>query len=56
MQKNVWILVYVDYLIVTGDNEKAVEGIIKIICCQFKCHDLGVLKSFLGIEVTRQND
>lgn len=51
-----WILMYVDDLIVIANNDHAVETIIKMICCEFNCHDLGILKSFLGREVTRQND
>lgn len=50
---NVWILVYVDDMIATGDNDNAVEKIIKLIYYEFKCRDLGILKTFLGIEVTR---
>lgn len=43
-------------MIVTGDNNTSIENVIKIICLEFKCRDLGILKSFLGIEVTRQHD
>lgn len=50
---NIWIL---DDLIIIRDNSNGTENIIKIIYFEFKCRDLGTLKSFLGIEVTRQND
>lgn len=33
----VWILVYVDDLIVTGDNSRVVENIISLICARFRC-------------------
>lgn len=51
---DIWILVYVDNLIVTKDNNVAFENVIKTICSKFKCRDLGFLTSFLDIEVTRQ--
>lgn len=52
---HVWILVYVDDLVVTGNDDHAIEKIIKMVCFEFKCRDLGV-KTSLGIEVTRQKD
>lgn len=47
---------YVDDLIVIGDSTHAIENIIKMIYYEFKYRDLGILKTFLAIEVTKQND
>jgi hypothetical protein len=46
----VFIIVYVDDLIVGGDNEKEVEHV-KSLKQKFDMKDLGELKFFLGIEV-----
>lgn len=51
-----WILVYVNDLTVIDDNVTVIENIIKMNYHEFKCHDLENLKSFFGIEVTKQND
>lgn len=48
--------VYVDDLIIIGDNPQVIEEIIAIICAEFRCCDLGLLESFLEIEVTIQHD
>lgn len=47
---------YVDDLIITRDTTIANENVIKLICAEFRCRDLGLWRSFLGIEVTRQSD
>lgn len=41
----------VDLIIICG-NTNVVENIIRLICFEFKNQDLGLLRSFLGIEVT----
>ena len=47
------ILVYVDDIILAGNNLQYIEETKQFLAQQFKLKDLGVLKYFLGIEVTR---
>ncbi len=47
------ITIYVDDLIVGGDNEKEVEHVKSLLKQKFDMKDLGELKFFLGIEVIR---
>ncbi len=47
------ITIYVDDLIVKGDNEKEVEHVKSFFKRKFDMKDLGELKFFLGIEVIR---
>lgn len=47
---------YVDDLIVIGNNNEVIENVIKRVFDEFHCRDLGILKTFLGIEVISQND
>jgi hypothetical protein len=47
------ITIYVDDLIVAGDNEKVVEHVKNLLKQKFNMKDLGELKFFLGIEVIR---
>jgi hypothetical protein len=47
------ITIYVDDLIVGGDNEKKVEHVKRLLKQKFDMKDLGELKFFLGIEVIR---
>jgi len=47
------LLIYVDDMIVTGNNEKSISIVKAFIQSQFKTKDLGTLKYFLGIEVAR---
>jgi hypothetical protein len=45
------ITIYVDDLIVGGDNEKEIEYVKSFFKQKFDMKDLGELKFFLGIEV-----
>ena len=45
------MLVYVDDLIITGENEDEINTLKKSLHHKFAIKDLGVLKYFLGIEV-----
>ncbi|GJU24749.1 ribonuclease H-like domain-containing protein, partial [Tanacetum coccineum] len=45
------LLVYVDDIIITGNNSTEIENINKFLKTKFKIKDLGKLKYFLGIEV-----
>jgi len=47
------ITIYVDDLIVGGDNEKEVEHVKRLLKQKFDMKDLGEFKFFLGIEVIR---
>ena len=47
------LLVYVDDIIVTGNDEKEKESLEKCLAREFEIKELGKLKYFLGIEVAR---
>jgi hypothetical protein len=46
------VLVYIDDLIITSDNEEEINTLKKSLQGKFAIKDLGVLKYFLGIEMT----
>ena len=46
------LLVYVDNIIVTGNDEREKHDVKKILAKEFELKELGKLKYFLGIEVT----
>ena len=45
------VIVYVDDIIVTGDDFEEIERLTKKLAKEFEIKDLGRLKYFLGIEV-----
>jgi len=47
------VLVYVDDLIISGNNHKAIVQFKSYLSDCFHMKDLGVLKYFLGVEVAR---
>lgn len=47
------ILVYVDDMLITGNNLKIIEATKKNLHAAFKIKDLGELRYFLGIEFSR---
>ena len=47
------VLLYVDDMVITGNNEKTIRDLKKFLDSYFKIKDLGQLKYFLGIEVAR---
>jgi Reverse transcriptase (RNA-dependent DNA polymerase) len=49
------ILVYVDDVIITGNNEKSIREIKRQLKDKFDIKDLGHLKYFLGIEIAHSN-
>ncbi|KAJ0727195.1 putative RNA-directed DNA polymerase [Helianthus annuus] len=49
----IYVLVYVDDIIITGNNNQAVDHIIQSLSSSFAVKDLGSLHYFLGIEVIR---
>lgn len=51
-----YILVYVDDIIITGCKLTNVQSIIQKLSARFSLKDLGPLSYFLGTEVTRKSD
>ena len=51
MGKLTIVIVYVDDIIVTGDDFEEIERLTKKLAKEFEIKDLGRLKYFLGIEV-----
>ncbi|KAH9752394.1 retrovirus-related pol polyprotein from transposon RE1 [Citrus sinensis] len=47
------LIVYVDDMVVTGNDEEETEALQKYLSREFEMNDLGALKYFLGIEVSR---
>ena len=47
------MIVYVDDIIITGDNDKEIEMLKRQLTREFEVKDLGQLRYFLGIEVSR---
>ena len=45
------ILVYVDDLIITGNDSSLIDQVIKLLSHEFDCRDLGSLGFFLGMEI-----
>ncbi|KAJ0890765.1 putative RNA-directed DNA polymerase [Helianthus annuus] len=45
------LLVYVDDIVITGNNDSEIDKIKSLLSNNFKIKDLGVLKYFLGLEV-----
>lgn len=52
----VYILIYVDHLIVTGNNDEEIQILTKYLHKTFSIKDLGDIAYFLGIEVKRQSN
>jgi hypothetical protein len=48
-----FVLVYVDDIIVVSSDQKAIEGLLRELGKEFALKDLGNLHYFLGIEVTK---
>lgn len=47
------LIVYVDEIILTGDNIDEMEQLKKSLASEFEIKDLGQLRYFLGMEVAR---
>ena len=47
------LIVYVNDIILTGDDSNELEKLKKDIVCDFEIKDLGALKYFLGMEFAR---
>ncbi|KAH9701552.1 protein kinase domain-containing protein [Citrus sinensis] len=55
-ERQIHVLVYVDDIIVTGNDHAAIQNFKTYLSDYFHMKDLGVLKYFLGIEVARGPD
>jgi hypothetical protein len=49
----IYLLVYVDDLLLTGNNSTLLRHLITLLNSEFKIRDLGFVRYFLGIEVTK---
>ncbi len=47
----VYLVVYVDDMLICGQQRETVEAVIEKLQKKFKCKDLGTVKSFLGLEI-----
>ena len=47
------LIVYVDDIILTGDDTREVERLKKVLVIEFEVKDLGQMQYFLGMEVAR---
>jgi transposase InsO family protein len=50
------LIIYVDDMIITGDNHEEIQTLEKRLCKEFEMKNLGNLRYFLGIEVARNKD
>ncbi|RVW94062.1 Retrovirus-related Pol polyprotein from transposon RE1 [Vitis vinifera] len=49
-------IVYVDDIIITGDDEEGIGNLKKLLAREFEIKDLGQLRYFLGMEVGRTKE
>ncbi|KAG2736889.1 hypothetical protein G9P44_000979 [Scheffersomyces stipitis] len=56
MRRSVIIGLYVDDLLIAGDNQNEIKEIKGQLSAQFKMKDLGIARKFLGINITQGSD
>ena len=54
-QSKIWLLVYVDDIIITGDDTQGIAMLKEFLQKKFNTKDLGPLKYFLGIKIARSS-
>ena len=54
-QGKIWLLVYVDDIIITGDDIEGIAMLKEFLQKKFNTKDLRPLKYFLGIEIARSS-
>ena len=52
-QGKIWLLVYVDDIIITGDDAQGIAMLNEFLQKKFNAKDLETFKNFLGIEIAR---
>ncbi|KAK9693778.1 Reverse transcriptase (RNA-dependent DNA polymerase) [Popillia japonica] len=52
----VYIVLYVDDLILCSDNLSEIHDLKKHLCKEFEMQDVGILRYFLGINIVKEND
>lgn len=55
-KKRCILIVYVDDIIITGDDVDEINNLKRLLQSEFKVKDLGKLQYFLGIEIARSKD
>lgn len=55
IEENIWLVVWVDDILITG-SEEAIEEMIKKLKKEFNATNLGKIKCFLGTEIIREED
>lgn len=56
LNTSIFVLIYVDDIIVTSSSNEAIAGLLKDLSTDFALKDLGDLHYFLGIEVKKDDD
>lgn len=54
--KNIFLLLYVDDILICGDDDKEIESIICFLQKQFEIKIMGELKDFFGMRITKLED
>lgn len=55
-QGTVFALIYVDDILITGDNQQGIQHLKHILQKSFQMKDLGLASYFLGLEISRHSD
>lgn len=55
-QGTIFALIYVDDILITGDNQQGIQHLKNILQQSFQMKDLGLASYFLGLEISRHSD